>query len=100
MAAMAECPNSRGWLPGLSIGLAEEAGSQSGHEGKARLHWIGSGVHQVLTNQRDELTKDTVAGVGHEVRLRQGSRGAGWGHGSLGSSGSNGSTGSTESTRM
>ena len=42
--------NSRGWLPGPSIGLAEEAGSQSGHEGKAGLHRIGTGVHQVLTN--------------------------------------------------
>ena len=77
MAAMAKCLNSRGWLPGPSIGLAEEAGSQSGHEGKAGLHQIGSGVHQVLTNQRGELTKDTVASVGHEVRLRQGSREAG-----------------------
>jgi len=77
MAAMAECPNSRGWLPGPSIGLAEEAGSQSGHEGKAGLHRIGSGVHQVLTNQRNELTKDLVAGTGHEVGLRQGSGEAG-----------------------
>ena len=77
MAAMAECLNSRGWLLGPSIRLAEEAGSQSGCEGKAGLDRVGSGVHQVLTNQRDELTKDTVAGVGREVRLRQGSREAG-----------------------
>ena len=77
MAAMAECPNSRGWLLGPSIGLAKEAGSQSGHEGKAGLHRIGSGVHQVLTNQRNELTKDLVAGTGHEVGLRQGSGEAG-----------------------
>src|SRR4029077_4903298 len=74
MAAVAECLNSRGWLLGPSVGLAEEAGSQSGHEGKAGLHQVGSGVHQVLTNQKDELTKDSVAGVGHKVRLRQGSR--------------------------
>ena len=97
MAAMAECLNSRGWLPWLSIGLAEEAGSQSGHEGKAGLHWVGSRVHQVLTNQKDELTKDLVAGVGHEVRLRQGSREAGGGHGSHGNLGDGGST---DSTRM
>ena len=97
MAAMAKCLNSREWLPGPSIRLAEKAGSQSGHEGKAGLHQVGSGVHQVLTNQKDELTKDLVAGVGHEVRLRQGSREAGWGHGSLGNLGDDGST---DGTRM
>ena len=43
MAAMAECPNSRGWLPGPSIGLAEEAGSQSGHEARPGCIGLGPG---------------------------------------------------------
>ena len=72
-------PTGVRWLPWPSIGFAKGAGSQSGHEGRARLHQVGSRVHQVLTNQKDELTKDLVAGVGHEVRLRQGSREAGGG---------------------
>ena len=51
MAAMAEYLISQGWLPGPSIGSAKEAGSQNGHEGKARLHWVEPRVHQVLTNK-------------------------------------------------